>query len=53
MKLLQYIRKAFNWLTRYERFTLINGTCFKKEDLTDDEIKEIEILQMIDQEEQK
>ncbi len=51
MKLLQYIRKAFNWLTRYERFTLINGTCFKKEDLTDDEIKEI--LQMIDQEEQK
>ena len=51
MKLLQYIRKAFNWLTRPERFSLINGTCFKKEDLTDDEIKEI--LQMIDQEEQK
>ena len=51
MKLLQYIRKAFNRLTRYERFSLINGTCSKKEDLTDDEIKEI--LQMIDQEEQK
>ena len=51
MKLLQYIRKVFNKLTNPEWFSLVNDTCFKKEDLTDDEIKEI--LQMIDQEEQK
>ena len=41
MKLLQYIRKAFNWLTRPERFSLINGTCFGEEDLTDEDIHEI------------
>ena len=46
MKLLQYISKEFNWLTRPERFSLINGTGFKKEDLSNEEIKEI--LQIID-----
>ena len=33
MKLLQFIRKAFNWLTSPERFSLINGPLFKKENL--------------------
>ena len=41
MKLLQFIRKAFNWLTSPERFSLINGPLFKKENLSNEEIKEI------------
>jgi len=51
MKLLQFIRNVFHWLTSPERFSLINGALFKKENLSNDEIKEI--LQIIDQEEQK
>ena len=51
MKLLQFIRNVFHWLTSPERFSLINGPLFKKENLSNDEIKEI--LQIIDQEEQK
>jgi hypothetical protein len=49
MKPLQFIRKAFNWLTSPERFSLVNGTCFKKENLSNKEIKEI--LQTIEHEE--
>ena len=51
MKLFQFIRKVFYKLTSPERFSLINGPLFKKENLSNDEIKEI--LQIIDQEEQK
>lgn len=51
MKLLQFIRKIFNRLTSSEHFSLVNGPSCKKENLSNDEIKEI--LQMIDQEEQK
>lgn len=49
MKLFLFIRKAFHWLTSPERFSLINGTCFKKENLSNEEIKEI--LQIIEHEE--
>ena len=49
MKLLQYIRKAFNKLTNPEWFSLVNDTCFKRENLSSDEIKEI--LQIIEQSE--
>lgn len=51
MKLLQFICKIFNRLTSPEHFSLVNGPSCKKENLSNDEIKEI--LQMIDQEEQK
>ena len=51
MKLLQFIRKMFNRLTSPEHFSLVNGPSCKKENLSNDKIKEI--LQMIDQEEQK
>ena len=47
MKLLQFIRKVFNKLTSPERFSLINGTSFKKEELSNEEIKEI--LKIVDQ----
>ena len=49
MKLLQFIRKAFNKLTNPEWFSLVNDTCFKRENLSSDEIKEI--LQIIEQSE--
>lgn len=49
MKLLQFIRKAFCWLTSPERISLINDSCFKKEKLSNEEIKEI--LQIIEQQE--
>ena len=51
MKLLQFIRNVFHWLTSPEHFSLVNGPLCKKENISNDEIKEI--LQMIDQEEQK
>ena len=51
MKLFQFIRKVFNKLTSPECFSLINGPLFKKENLSNEEIKEI--LQIIDQEEKK
>ena len=47
MKLLQFIRKVFNRLTSPEHFSLINGTCIKKGNLSSDEIKEI--LKIVDQ----
>ena len=47
MKLLQFIRKVFNRLTSHEHFSLVNGTCFKRENLSSDEIKEL--LKIVDQ----
>ena len=41
MKLPQFIRKVFNKLTNPEWFSLANDTCFKREDLSSDEIKEL------------
>ena len=49
MKPLQFIRKAFNWLTSPEHFSLVNGKKKKKENLSNKEIKEI--LQIIEHEE--
>ena len=49
MKLFQFICKVFHWLTCSEYFSLSNGSLFKKENLSNDEIKEL--LQIIDQEE--
>ena len=49
MKPLQFIRKVFNELTSPEHFSIVDGTCFKKENLSSDEIKEI--LQIIKQSE--
>jgi hypothetical protein len=39
MKQLQFIRKAFNWLTSPERISLINDSCFKKEKLSNEKSK--------------
>ena len=47
MKLLQFIRKVFNRLTSPDHFSLVNGTCFKKEELSNEEIKEF--LKIVDQ----
>ena len=47
MKLLQFIRKVFNRLTSPDHFSLVNGTCFKRENLSSDEIKEL--LKIVDQ----
>ena len=41
MKLPQFIRKVFNKLTNPELFSLANDTCFKRENLSSDEIKEL------------
>ena len=47
MKLPQFIRKVFNKLSNPKWFSLANDTCFKRENLSSDEIKEL--LKIVDQ----